>query len=316
MATRSWILALDPTDSELEASLVKEGYKIDRKYSENIADLENNLARAKGILVRSRVRLNKAILGKAVNLKWIGRLGAGLENIDVNFALKNGISCLNAAEGNQNSLAEHTLGILLNLAHRISLSNSEVRSGKWRRKENIGWEIKGSTIGIIGFGPMGASFASILQSMGVNIIAHDKYLKDFSPSYVQEVDLQTLQSQSDIISIHLPLSQENINFINGPFLDKCKKLKILLNTSRGKILNTKDALNNLLENKINALCLDVIDLESNSLELERNDLHSYNELINHPRVILTPHIGGWSQQSFPRMGSVLLKKIREVDSLM
>lgn len=310
--TRGWVLALDATDSKLEENLISIGFQIDRKYSDNIADLNLNIARAQGIILRSRITLNDEILKKALNLKWIGRLGSGLENIDINFARKQGIACFSAAQGNANSLAEHTLGLLLNLAHRISSSNQEIQSGLWQRKENIGWEIKGSTVGIIGFGPMGSAFASKLQCMDVKILAHDKYIDDFAPEYVDEVDLKTLQASSDIISVHLPLTNENLDFINTSFLEECKKLKILLNTSRGKILNTEDVFNFIKKDKLQGLGLDVLDIEPKSLNLSEVLLSDRKDLIKHSRVLITPHIAGWSKQSFPKMGDILFDEIVKI----
>ncbi len=306
---RGWVLALDATDSKLEENLTRVGFQIDRKYNDDIADLDINIERAQGILLRSRVTLSDEIIKKAVNLKWIGRLGSGLENIDINFARKQGVACFSASQGNANSLAEHTLGLLLNLAHRISSSNQEIQSGKWQRKENIGWEIKGSTVGIIGFGPMGSAFASKIRSMDVKILAHDKYIHDFAREHVDEVDLKTLQAKSDIISVHLPFTNENLNFIDASFLEKCKKLKILLNTSRGKILNTEDAFNFIKKDELKGLGLDVLDIEPKSLNLSEILLNDRKALIKHPRVLITPHIAGWSEQSFPKMGEILFDQI-------
>ncbi len=306
---RGWVLALDATDSKLEENLTRVGFQIDRKYNDDIADLDINIERAQGILLRSRVTLSDEIIKKAVNLKWIGRLGSGLENIDINFARKQGVACFSASQGNANSLAEHTLGLLLNLAHRISSSNQEIQSGKWQRKENIGWEIKGSTVGIIGFGPMGSAFASKIRSMDVKILAHDKYIHDFAREHVDEVDLKTLQAKSDIISVHLPFTNENLNFIDASFLEKCKKLKILLNTSRGKILNTEDAFNFIKKDELKGLGLDVLDIEPKSLNLSEILLNDRKDLIKHPRVLITPHIAGWSEQSFPKMGEILFDQI-------
>lgn len=310
--SKGWVLALDATDSKLEENLSSIGFRIDKKYSDDISNLDLNIARAQGIIIRSRVTLDDEILKKAVNLKWIGRLGSGLENINIKYAKKQGIACFSASQGNANSLAEHTLGLLLNLAHRISSSNQEIQSGSWQRKENIGWEIKGSTVGIIGFGPMGSAFASKLRCMDVKILAHDKYIQGFAPEYVDEVDLKTLQANSDIISIHLPFTSENLNFIDSSFIEKCKKLKILLNTSRGKILNTKDVFHFIKKDKLLGLGLDVLDIEPKSLNLPEVLLNDYKDLIKHPRVLITPHIAGWSKQSFPKMGEILFKKIERL----
>ena len=310
--SKGWVLAIDFTDSTLEEGLIRDGYKIDKKYNETLPQLSKSLERAEGIILRSRLSLDKSALKKAINLKWIGRLGSGLENIDTEYAEENGILCLSAAEGNMNALAEHTLGLLLNLSHNISRANNEIRSALWRREENIGWELNGSTVGIIGYGPMGSAFGSILKSMGVNIISYDKYLKNYAPSHVKEVDLETLQDESEIISIHLPLTKETVKNVDKNFIQRCKRLRILINTSRGKILNTADTFNSLKEKRFQALGLDVLDLEEKSLELQESILKQKKDFIDHPQVLITPHIAGWSKQSFPRMGEILLNKIREI----
>ena len=305
----STVLAIDSTDSALEAGLERAGYTINRQYFTSIEGLAPHLLEAVGILVRSRVKITADLLQSAPNLKWIGRLGSGVENIDRVAAAAQGVTLHSAPEGNRTAVGEHCMGLLLSLIHRIAWSNSEVRQGQWLRAENTGWELEGSTVGIIGFGHMGSAFAERLQGFGVNAMAYDKYKTHYSPNHVQEVDLDTLLEHADVVSLHLPLTPETQGMVNADFITKCGRKPFILNTSRGKVIQSEALWQGLQMDQLRGVALDVLDLEKSSLEGLENQPSWFSAFCNDPRVLITPHIAGWSQQSFPKMGEVLLRKI-------
>ena len=305
----SVILALDSTDAGLETGLERAGFTLNRQYFTPLEALQPHLAEAVGILVRSRLKITADLLDQAPNLRWIGRLGSGVENIDRTAAAARGIALHSAPEGNRTAVGEHCMGLLLSLIHRIAWSNSEVRQGQWLRAENTGWELEGSTVGIIGFGHMGSAFAERLQGFGVNAIAYDKFKSNYSPNHVLEVDLDTLLERSDVISLHVPLTPETHGMVNAEFLAKCRRQPYFLNTSRGKVLQSEALWQALQNGQLRGVALDVLDLEKSSLEGLENQPAWFSDFCNDPRVLITPHIAGWSQQSFPKMGEVLLRKI-------
>ena len=305
----SVVLALDSTDAGLEAGLERAGFKVNRQYFTPLETLQPHLSEAVGILVRSRITITAELLNEAPNLQWIGRFGSGVENIDRSAAEARGIRLHSAPEGNRTALGEHCMGLLLSLIHRITWSNNEVRHGKWLRSANTGWELEGNTVGIIGYGHMGSAFAERLQGFGVNAIAYDKYKSGFSPKHVQEVDLDSLLEHSDVISLHVPLTPETESMVNAEFLAKCARQPYILNTSRGKVIQSKALWQAVQHGQLRGVALDVLDLEKHSLEGLENQPTWFSDFCNDPRVLITPHIAGWSQQSFPKMGEVLLRKI-------
>lgn len=261
-----------------------------------------------GLIIRSKFKVDKNFLRYATNLKYIGRVGSGMENIDVAAANELGVVCLNSPEGNRNAVAEHALGLLLNMLNNISKSYEEVKKGIWQREANRGTEIKGKTVGIIGFGNTGSAFAQKLSSFDCNILAYDKYKKGYANYYVSEVSLTDIQKYSDIISFHVPLTEETHYYLNHSFIEACNKPFYLINTSRGSVVNTVDLLNALKVKKILGAALDVIEYEDLSFEKTAYPKTFY-ELLSLPNVIITPHIAGWTHESNKLLAEVLADKI-------
>jgi D-3-phosphoglycerate dehydrogenase / 2-oxoglutarate reductase len=266
-----------------------------------------------GIVVRSRIQLSEVILSKASNLLFIARAGAGMESIDVSYTEKNNIACFNSPEGNRNAVGEHALGMLLSLTNKLCTANAQVKKGIWDREENRGMEIDGKTIGIIGYGNMGSAFAKNLSGFDVNCIAYDKYKNNFSDNYVKEVSMNEVFETADILSLHVPLTEETKHLVNKNYLQQFKKEIILINTARGPILNTKDLVEALKTKKILAAALDVLEYEKSSFEKlgVENLPEEFDYLSKAENVILTPHVAGWTKESKKKHAEVLFEKIKE-----
>jgi len=299
---------LDSTDPLLESGLEERGFAVDRQYSAPLEDLR--LDDAVGVVVRSRLPIRTDFLARAPRLKWIMRLGAGLENIDVALAQDRGIVCFAAPEGNAVAVGEHTVGMLLALLHRIAWAHREVEQGLWLRKENKGNELAYQTVGIIGFGPMGASFAQKLTGFGCRVLAYDKYKTGYAPPGVEEVDWATVERAATVVSLHLPLTSETRGLVTSEWISRFAHPFTLLNTSRGAIAPTSVLLRGLELGQLLGVGLDVLDYEKASLTGLETDAwpEDLKALLANPRALLTPHIAGWSHQSFPKMAQVLLAK--------
>ncbi len=261
-----------------------------------------------GLIIRSKFKVDKNFLMHATKLKYIGRVGSGMENIDVVTAYKLGIVCFNSPEGNRNAVAEHALGLLLNLLNNISKSFEEIKKGIWQRELNRGVELKGKTVGIIGFGNTGSAFAQKLSSFECTILAYDKYKKGFANDYVYEVSLSDIQEHCDIISFHVPLTDETHYYLNNDFIKACRKPFYLINTSRGYVVNTNDLLEALHNGKILGAALDVIEYEDTSFE-KASYPETFYQLLKLQNVIITPHIAGWTNESNKLLSEILADKI-------
>lgn len=271
----------------------------------------NAVSKSDGIVIRSRFRMDAEFLDAAQQLKFIARSGAGMENIDVPYCEKRGITLFNAPEGNRNAVGEHALGMLLSLMNHLNSSDQEVRSGKWDREGNRGEELDGKTVGIIGLGNNGSAFAKKLRGFDCKVLAYDKYKTNFSNEQVQEVDLEILVKESDVISFHIPQNEETIYFANDNFFNSIQKPIYLLNLSRGKIVQTTALVNALKSGKVKAAGLDVLEYEKSSFEsfFEQELPSDFQYLLNAKNVLLTPHVGGWTTESYYKLSDVLADKI-------
>lgn len=263
---------------------------------------------AEGLIVTTRIRIDRNILDKAVCLKWVGRMGSGMELIDVAYAESKGVRCISSPEGNRNSVAEHALGMLLNLLHKISSSYEEIKNNKWIRDENRGTELSGKSVGIIGYGNTGSSFAELLSSFGVTVLAYDKYKFDFGKNYIKEANLEQICRYADIISFHIPLSDETKYMAGEEFFNALQQRPFIINTSRGGIVKTTALIQALQQNIIAGAALDV--LENEKLDnLSVKEQEEMNFLTRQPNVLLTPHIAGYSNEAFLKMSRVIIEKL-------
>lgn len=305
------ILIIDELHSVLVEKFSSAGYECDYFPKINKKEIQTIIKNYIGVILRSKVAFDKSLIDFASNLKIIGRAGSGIENIDLKYAKTKGIKVYNSPEGNSDSVAEHTLGLLLSLLNRILISNIQIRNGIWKRQENWGTEIKGKTIGIIGYGNMGKAFAKRLKGFDANVIAYDKYKINFSDEYALEQSMDFLYNNCDIISFHIPYNEETKYLINDDYINSFKKPIILINTSRGKIARTRDLVKNLEEKKLVGVLLDVIEYENSDFERIGcvNLPVDFEALMKFENVIITPHVAGWSNEAFYKISSILADKI-------
>lgn len=311
---------------------------------ENIADkngqtVEELLPHYDGLVIRSKVKLDRAQLEKAKKLKFIARAGTGMENIDVEYAESKDIHCINAPEGNKDAVADHVLGMILALLKNLHIADSEVKKGMWNRESNRGVELTGKTVAIIGYGFTGGEVSKRLKGFKVKVLAHDKYKSGFSDNYVTEATLEQIYEEADILSLHLPLTPETQFMADDKFFNRFKKNIYLVNSSRGKVVKTSDLVKNLKSGKILGACLDVLEYESTSFERLKglgmwtnkrgvliNNLgawlmklgvlkykHPVQYLVKSKRVLLSPHIAGWSLESYKKISLILLDRIKALN---
>ena len=312
------VLFIDSVHAILEERLAKLGVVCEHDYTSKKNEIEAKIANYQGIVIRSRFTLDKTFLGATNQLKFIARSGAGLENIDVAYAEKLGVKIINSPEGNRDAVGEHAIGMLLMLFHQLKKGDAEVRNGIWDREGNRGLELSGKTVGIIGYGFMGSSFAKKLTGFDCNILAYDKYKvrspKSEDRSSIKEVSLEQLKAESDIISIHLPLTEETQYYVNTDFINSCKKPFYLINTARGNHVKVADLVQGLKSGKILGACLDVLEYETKSFEtINKNQLpEDFVYLTNSNKIVLSPHVAGWTVESYIKLSSVLADKIEAI----
>ncbi len=294
--------------------LEKEGYQCDYFDDTDYNYFKEIIHQYHGVIVRSKIRLDEEFLKNATKLKFIARVGAGMENIDQHFAESMGIVCLNAPEGNRDAVGEQAVAMLLSLFNHLNKADKEVRTGIWEREKNRGVELGGKTIGIIGYGNTGSAFAKKLRGFDVHVLAYDKYKTSFSDGLVNEAEIKELFEKSDVVSLHVPLTGETDYMVNDHFINQFSKNIYLINTSRGKIVNTPDLVKNLESGKVLGACLDVLEYEGFSFEdLNSSNLPAaFSKLVEMDQVILSPHIAGWTHESNIKMAKVIFKKIMDL----
>jgi D-3-phosphoglycerate dehydrogenase len=288
--------------------LTEKGYQVLYYPAISYDEVYQNVHGCVGLIVTTRIKVDAGILDNAPRLQWIGRLGSGMEMIDVAYATHKGIRCVSSPEGNCDAVGEHVVGSLLSLFGNIVKSNLQLRENIWEREKNRGIELKGKTVGIIGYGHTGSAVAHKLQGFECNILAYDKYKTDFGSESVQEVPLEELYRQADIISVHLPLTDETHHMVDDAFLRSFTGPLYVVNTSRGKIIHTADLIDNLKSGHVTGACLDV--LENEKLDtLDETERAQFDYLLHSDHVILTPHIAGYSQEAAYKTAHIVLKKL-------
>lgn len=283
-------------------------YHVDYRPGMTTEEVEQVIHSYYGLIVSTPVKVHPGLIDEATHLEFVGRAGSGMDNIDVPYCESNGIACLSSPEGNRNAVAEHALGMLLALLNNVVRSHNEVLQGSWNREPNRGRELAGRTVGIIGYGNTGSTFVKKLRGLDVLVLVYDKYKSGFGNHWIEETTLEKVLGESDILSLHIPLTDETYHMVDDTFLARCQDGLVLLNTSRGKVVETAALTRALESGKISAAGLDVLEEEPpNLISLQPND--PLTALVKNPAVIFTPHIAGWSVESRERIGEVLLQKI-------
>jgi len=312
MTTNGKVLIAAPVHEVLTDGLAAMGFQCILQQSITQQNAFSLIADCVGVITSTRLQLNRELIDAAPLLQWVGRMGSGMEVVDLHYAAHKGIRVFGSPEGNCNAVGEHALGMLLSVVRRISWSHAEMKDGIWKRDENRGYELEGKTLGIIGFGHTGAAFARKLLGFGMRLLAYDKYIPQPVPAYVQQcTSLQPLFETADIISFHVPYQAETIHYFNEYFLEAMQRPFILINTSRGQVVDTHVLVRGLETGKIKGACLDVFEHEP--ITNAPNPLHTYiHQLTTKPNVVLTPHIAGYTYEALYKMSSTLLSKVTEM----
>ncbi len=305
------ILHLDTNHSLMIAQLAEKGFQNDEDYTSSKVDIQDKIAQYDGIILRSRFSIDREFLEKATNLKFIGRVGAGLENIDIEFAESKGIMLISSPEGNRNAVGEHTLGLLLALLNKFKKANREIEQGKWLREENRGSELDYKTVGIIGYGNMGKSFAKKLRGFDCKVICYD-IKPNVGDENAQQVSLETFFQEAEVVSLHTPQTPQTMKMVNADFINRFSNSFWFLNTARGKSVVTTDLVAALQSGKVLGAGLDVLEYEKSSFEdffTDENLPKAFKYLLEADNVILTPHIAGWTIESKAMLAQVIVDKI-------
>lgn len=305
------VLILDTIHPVLKEKLEKAGYFVREAFRMSRESLLEEIQAVHGIVLRSRVTIDRELLDRADNLQFIGRVGAGMESIDVEYAENKGIHCLNSPEGNRDAVAEHALGMLLALLNHIPRSNTEVAEGLWRREANRGTEISGKNIGIIGYGNMGSAFAQRLKGFDCRILAYDKYKTGYAPSWVEECSMKKLFAECDIVSLHVPLAVDTRKLVDPNWIASFQKPFVLINTARGPVVDSMALADAMEKRKVMGACLDVLEYEESSFESTTvlTGHSPFRKLRDSGKVIFSPHIAGWTHESKFKLADVLAEKI-------
>lgn len=302
------VLLLDKNHPLITEQLTAKGFDLEEDFTSSYEQVLEKIENYEGVIIRSRIPLDASFLEKAKNLKFIARVGAGMENIDVEKAKELNIKLINSPEGNRDAVAEHCLGMLLVLMNRLFISSQEVKNNIWLREENRGEEIKGKVFGLIGYGNMGKALAKRLSGFGCEVIFYD-IKPNLSDEFARQVSLEELQEKVNILSLHIPLTEETHYLIDENFISNMKENFFFINTSRGKNVKTSALVKALESGKVKGACLDVLEYEKSSfenLEIKNEDL---KYLLNSDKVIVTPHIAGWTNESKIKLAQVIVDKI-------
>jgi len=302
------ILLLDKNHPLITEQLLAKNFILEEDFTSTYDEVCSKIENYDGVIIRSRIPLDKNFLEKAKNLKFIARVGAGMENIDIPVAEKLGIQLINSPEGNRDSVAEHVVGMLLILMNRLFIAFQEVKNGIWLREENRGDELMGKTVGLIGYGNMGKATAKRLSGFGCKVIFHD-ILPDLSDEYAAQVSLEELKEKAEVLSLHIPLTDVSYYLIDGPFISDMKNDFYFVNTARGKNVETKALVEALKAGKVKGACLDVLEYEKSSFEHLETENEDLKYLLESEKVIVTPHIAGWTIQSKEKLAQVIVDKI-------
>ncbi len=308
------ILLLDSNHPILKKGLENLGMQCDEDFTSSKKIVEEKIHNYDGLVIRSRLTIDKTFIDQASNLKFIARVGAGLENIDITYAEENSIQLIAAPEGNRNAVGEHTLGMILSLFNNFNKADREVRQGKWLREDNRGIELDGKTIGIIGYGNAGKAFAKKLKGFDVKVICHD-IKANVGDENSEQVSLKTLQREADVVSLHVPETPLTVNMVNEEFIESFSKSFWLINTARGKNVVTVDLVTALKSNKILSAGLDVLEYEKSSFEnlfLDDKMPEAFRYLINSDKVLLSPHVAGWTIESKVKLAQTIVDKVQKL----
>jgi len=306
----SKILIVDDLHPEFKKQAADMGYHCDDRPDMSREQALAVIAEYEGLAIRTKFRVDREIIDAGIKLKFIARAGAGMDNVDEEYARSKGIACINAPEGNRDAVAEHAIGLLLALMINLRKGDAGIRNGVWDREGNRGWELKGKTVALIGYGNTGRAMARKLSGFDVEVIAFDKYKTGYSDAYVKEMSMEQVVKNADVISFHIPLTRETRQLVDEEYLYHFKKPLFLINTSRGEIASTQAILKGIASGKILGAGLDVLEIEKFPALAEKP---WYGDLVNDGRVILTPHVAGWTFDSYRKISEVLAEKLKNLE---